>query len=104
MFQALIGCGRVQFCSLRLNCGGPIKAMADTNTSTDTISMPNSASHSSASGYSLNPFFNSVYKEMSFCFLFCFLKLWILDIIIICFIDENEIVILKKRAFINWGV
>ena len=75
MFQALIGCGRVQFCSLRLNCGGPIKAMADTNTSTDTISMPNSASHSSASGYSLNPFFNSVYKEMSFCFLFCFVKL-----------------------------
>nr|XP_023895767.1 uncharacterized protein LOC112007626 [Quercus suber] len=49
--SALIGCGRVQFCSLRLNCGGPIKAMTDTNTSTDTISVPNSTSHSSASGH-----------------------------------------------------
>ncbi|GMY35021.1 bifunctional purine biosynthesis protein purh [Fagus crenata] len=41
---SLIGCGRVHSCSLRFSFGGPIKAMADTHTHTDTLSVPHTAS------------------------------------------------------------
>uniref|UniRef100_A0A2N9IWY6 MGS-like domain-containing protein n=1 Tax=Fagus sylvatica TaxID=28930 RepID=A0A2N9IWY6_FAGSY len=41
---SLIGCGRVHSCSLRFSFGGPIKAMADTHTDTDTLSVPHTAS------------------------------------------------------------
>ncbi len=53
VFQSLIGCGRVHSCSLRFSFGGPIKAMADTHTDTDTLSVPHTAS-----GNSFNPLFH----------------------------------------------
>jgi hypothetical protein len=52
LFQSSIGCARNSSCSLRLSCG-PIKAMSET----DTLSVPHSASLSSASGILLFDFF-----------------------------------------------
>ena len=64
VFQSLIGCGRVHSCSLRFSFGGSIKAMADTHTHTDALSVPHTAS-----GNSFNPLFHFYIIYLS-----CFVK------------------------------